>query len=454
MQQFRYSKKSGSRGFIRLTLLIVLPVLVLSPWRQMVGTAASGSAEFSHLTNSSAFDEVAQAEEEADPSCVFQPQDTTSSSDYSDQQVDALLSNVPGGDVSSVNCVSDPYPEFNGIAVDPDNNEVLVSDQNRKSLMIYDRRSGSRSPEMTEPMRRIVGPRTGIGFIAGVAIDPTKREYYTVNNDIEDRMVVFTRDAHGNAVPVRLLYTPHQAWGIALDQQNNELAITSEQLNAVMVYRKDAKGLEAPLRVIKGEGSGMADPHGVFIDPVHNEIVVANHGNYHNDFIRYPYSEKFKPIIPSPGRFQLPSLTIFSRTAKGEQKPLRTIQGPNTQLKLPMGVHEDLVNDEIAVANNGDNSILIFRRTADGDARPVRVIRGPATNIDHPMSVYIDAKNNELWVANFGNHSATVYDRTAKGNAAPKRIIRNAPMGTPTVGLGNPMAVTYDSKREEVLVPN
>src|SRR5712691_8918712 len=101
MQQFRYSKKSGSRGFIRLTLLIVLPVLVLSPWRQMVGTAASGSAEFGHLTNSSAFDEVAYAEGAADLSCAFQPQNTASSSDYSDQQVDALLLNVPGGDVSS-----------------------------------------------------------------------------------------------------------------------------------------------------------------------------------------------------------------------------------------------------------------------------------------------------------------------------------------------------------------
>jgi hypothetical protein len=37
---------------------------------------------------------------------------------------------------------------------------------------------------------------------------------------------------------------------------------------------------------------------------------------------------------------------------------------------------------------------------------------------------------------------------------APKRIIRNAPAGTPTVGFGNPMAVSYDTKRGEILVPN
>jgi len=42
----------------------------------------------------------------------------------------------------------------------------------------------------------------------------------------------------------------------------------------------------------------------------------------------------------------------------------------------------------------------------------------------------------------------------AAGDAPPKRIIRNAPAGSPTVGFGNPGAVAYDSKRDELLVPN
>jgi hypothetical protein len=70
------------------------------------------------------------------------------------------------------------------------------------------------------------------------------------------------------------------------------------------------------------------------------------------------------------------------------------------------------------------------------------------------MGVAIDARNNELWVANFGDHTALVFDRQAKGNAAPKRIIRNAPAGTPTIGFGNPMAAAYDTRRQEILVPN
>ena len=60
----------------------------------------------------------------------------------------------------------------------------------------------------------------------------------------------------------------------------------------------------------------------------------------------------------------------------------------------------------------------------------------------------------EIWVANYGDHTALVFGRTAAGDVAPKRIIRNAPAGTPTGGFGNPYAVAYDSKRDQLLVPN
>jgi hypothetical protein len=53
-----------------------------------------------------------------------------------------------------------------------------------------------------------------------------------------------------------------------------------------------------------------------------------------------------------------------------------------------------------------------------------------------------------------GNHRATVYPRTASGDAAPKRVIRSAPAQKIAQAIGNPGAVAYDSKRNEVLVPN
>jgi hypothetical protein len=82
------------------------------------------------------------------------------------------------------------------------------------------------------------------------------------------------------------------------------------------------------------------------------------------------------------------------------------------------------------------------------------VLKGPKTKLANPTSVFADTKNRELWVANFGGHSATIYDLGASGDVAPKRIIRNAPEGTPSLMIGNPGAVGYDSKRDEILVPN
>jgi hypothetical protein len=70
------------------------------------------------------------------------------------------------------------------------------------------------------------------------------------------------------------------------------------------------------------------------------------------------------------------------------------------------------------------------------------------------MGVAVDTKHGGMWIANFGSHTAVYFPRTAEGNVAPERIIRNAPVGTPAVGFGNPMALAYDSKRREILVPN
>jgi DNA-binding beta-propeller fold protein YncE len=109
---------------------------------------------------------------------------------------------------------------------------------------------------------------------------------------------------------------------------------------------------------------------------------------------------------------------------------------------------------ELFVANDADNSVLVFRVTDSGDVAPKRILKGPKTGIRHPTGIFLDLKNKELWLSNMGNHSATVYRMDAQGDAAPVRTIRSAPQGKDAQAIGNPGAVGYDSKREEVLVPN
>ena len=363
-----------------------------------------------------------------------------------------------GGDIPAVRSIVDPHPAFVGVAVDPINDIVVMADTNRKSVVSYDRNlSMSKSGETSDIRRQIIGRETNIGFVAGVAVDPARRELYAVNNDIEDTMMVWSYDSEGNAKPSRLLAVPHQAWGVALSPSRNEIAISIELQSAIVIYRREAIGLEAPVRYLRGAQTGMADPHGIYWDDKNNEITVANHGNFRgllknagNGCEQVAASN----VPDEGGRFQLPSLTFYPATAKGDEKPLRTIQGTRTQLDWPMGIDVDAAHDEVTVANNGDNSVLIFRRTATGDVAPLRALRGPRTGINRPMGVSIDPKNNEIWVSNFGDHTALVFAREASGNAAPKRIIRSAPASAPSTGFGNPMAVAYDSKREQILVPN
>lgn len=372
----------------------------------------------------------------------------------------SLSANAPpltalGGDIQPIRKLEDPFPSFNGIAVDSTNNVAMLSDSNRKSMLLYDRASGDRSERETKPLRQVIGPSTLLGYIAGLAFDASRREIYTVNNDIEDSLMVFSYDSEGNQKPQRALVIPHGSWGISLSRSRNELTMSVQDgsNNAVVTYDRDAKGFDPPKRVLHGRNTLLADPHGIFVNDRDNELVVANWGSWNVTLGRYTTATRDPVELPG-GSFREPSIAVFDATAAGDVKPLRMIQGPATQLDWPTGIDVNLDADEIVVANNTDDSILFFHRKDSGNVKPFRVIKGNRTGVNRPIGVAVDTKNKELWVANFGDHTALVFDLNASGNAVPKRIIRNAPKGTPTSGFGNVQTLAYDPKRDELLVPN
>lgn len=357
-----------------------------------------------------------------------------------------------GGDVPPARLVYDPYPTFDGMGVDTENDVVVFSDENRSGVLTYDRTAGGQSPAMTEPKRHVIGPRTGLGYIAGVTLDPKRREAWVVNND-GGGVSVFSYDDHGDVKPLRDLDVPHQSWGLSLDSTREEVAVTSQQYQGISIYARTATGAARPLRTIRGESTELADPHGVYLDGVNNEVLAANHGNW-TEMRSYAEDTALLPGEYKPGRFEEASIRVYRGDANGDVSPIRTIQGSRTQLAWPMGIDVNRERNELAVANYGTSSILIFPRTARGDVAPIRTLGGARTGIVGPVAVGFDAKNKELWVANYGDHTAVVFDIDAAGDVAPKRTIRNAPAGTPTTGFTNASAAAYDSKRREVLVPN
>ena len=318
----------------------------------------------------------------------------------------------------------------------------------------YSTKAGGNTPDITDPQTHILGPDTGIGFIAGVAVDPERREVYTANND-GGGVVIFGYDQTGAVRPVRGLETPHQSWGIALSTARDEIAVSVQQLSGIVFYRRGAQHMDPPVRTLRGYETGLADPHGIAFDDNRKELVVANHGNWTELRPYSPYDPlSAAPQAYEPGRFEPPSIRIFAASAEGNAKPVRSISGNRTGLNWPMGLDVDAQRDEIIVANYGDNSIHFFRRTAEGDVAPKRVLKGDRTGIVGPVDVKVDATRNEIWVANYSDHTALIFDRDASGNAGPKRIVRNAPPGTPALTFTNAAAAAYDTKRDALIVPN
>jgi len=355
-----------------------------------------------------------------------------------------VFGSAGGGNLAPCRVISDPYPEFNTIGMDTKNGLVVISDTNMKSLLVYHINEASNSSGATRAIAQIKGPATYLSYATGVALDPARRMMCVTENDVGDDVACFPYGANGD-YKASVLAVPHGSYGLAFSQRLHQMALSIEHNEQIIFYRTGATGAELPLRSIRGPHTQMADPHGIYWDDVNHEIGAVNHGNWSQAYWDVDYN--------GGGHYQPPSITIFADNAKGDVPPLRVIQGRHTQLNWPSGIAVDPVHNEIAVANTAGHSVLIFSRTASGDVKPLRVIRGPHSKIVTPMSVAFDLAHNTLWVTNFG-HSAMVFDRTAEGDATPLRFIRNAPAGTRTAGFGNPYTIAYDSKRDELIVPN
>jgi DNA-binding beta-propeller fold protein YncE len=397
------------------------------------------------------------------------------------------LSNVPGGmplraawlqkrvgqrsdgsEIASrqpVRMIRDPDSAYSAVAVDAVHNEVVLTDENLFNILTYDRLTNTPPTSVSDPHRVIGGLNTKIEFQCGLYIDPVTGDIYAVNNDTVDTLVIFSRKAVGDVVPDRELHTPHGTFGIAVDEEAKELFLSVQHDNAIVVYNKMEKGFEAPIRVVQGSHTGLADPHGMVLDAKNKLLFVANHGSYHELKAPSPGEKRRETVfpgfplspddaVPGTGKLLPPSITVYASNVKGDAPPLRVIQGPKTQMDWPTALALDPQRNELFVANDGGNSILVFDAAARGDVAPLRVLKGPKSLISNPTGVYFDEKNKELWVANFGNHTAAVYKPTASGDAPPMRIIRSAKVSDAVPGMGNPHPIAYDTKREEILVPN
>lgn len=462
------SKFWGHRGI--LGILVLLAGVVLTS-RGAVQIRRGASQEISGAARLVSIDRLPEASGEM---CLYEPASAQQDLRAAIQQdSSARPAASQGGQTQTVDFsqrrpvrnIHDPYSSYSAVAVDPAHNEVVVTDENLFQVLVYDRTENTpASAKMTEPKRIIGGLKTRIEFQCGLYIDPVAGDIYAVNNDTVNSLVIFDRQAKGNTPPTRELKTPHRTFGIAVDEQAQELYLTVQHDDAVVVFHKNAENEDPPIRLLQGNQTQMHDAHGIALDPVNQVMFVSNYGSSNEKSPLAPArsggGDSGKPNwpvtdeVPGTGKFFPPSITVYPMKAAGDTAPLRVIEGSKTQLDWPSHLTFDPQRQELYVANDMGDSVLVFSATANGDVAPIRVLKGPQTMIKNPTGVFLDLKNDELWVASFGNHTAAVFRRGASGNVPPLRIIRSGPLGEPALGIGNPHPVGYDSKRDEILVPN
>ena len=322
----------------------------------------------------------------------------------------------------------------------------------------------------TEPKRIIGGSKTKISENCGLYVDPFSGDIYSVNGDTANYLTVWSHEKKGNDTSDRTINTPHRGFAIAVDEGARELFLTIESPPAVVVYPKNADGNQAPLRIVEGDKTQLAEVHGIALDTKNQVMYVVNQGPTSSNTSDGGWARDLKPgsptvewtpdsvrwkyLVPGSGKVMPPSITVYPLKANGDTAPVRIIQGPLTQLDWPVHISLDVDRQELYVANSVADDVLVFRATDNGNVAPIRILKGPHTGLGKPHGVFLDTKNNELLVANFGNHSSTVYKRDASGDTPPIRTIRAAPADTPAPMFGNIGTLSYDTKRDQLLVPN
>jgi hypothetical protein len=172
------------------------------------------------------------------------------------------------------------------------------------------------------------------------------------------QIAVFARLANGNAQTVRriegqktlLSRTTHT---IAYDEIHDELIVPSPFAHAILTFRGNADGEEAPIRIIQGPKTELVRADKNYVDPVHNEILAPTEDLDGNGMIH-----------------------VFDRLAQGDAAPIRKLGGPDSGITGPASAYMTVDYEHDLILIPGRGGLHIYSRTASGNVKPIRIITG------------------------------------------------------------------------------
>ncbi len=217
--------------------------------------------------------------------------------------------------------------------------------------------------------------------------------------------------------------------GIRYDAIHDEIVVPNQFGQAILIFRGDADGEDAPIRVIQGSLTQLKRPDRVDIDPIHNEILI-------------PEDDK---------------LLVFPREANGNVAPKRVLSSTgNTLGESNVDPIRNLlvVGGTTRVNGRREDALLTFRRTDQGDVKPRSIITGPKSRFDSGARMAINAVRGLAFGTIRGNSVSSdesfvgVWNYVEDNGDAPPRWTIGGPKGM----LRQPRGVTLDPKNKTLIV--
>jgi DNA-binding beta-propeller fold protein YncE len=254
-----------------------------------------------------------------------------------------------------------PHTTF-GIVADEETQELFLTIQDDHAVSVFKKSA----KDQEGPVRLIQGPKTQMADPHGIALDPKSDLIFVTNWGTFNERKYDVPPRYGKA-----------NWPVGRD--NNIPGSGKNQAPSITVYRKDARGDVAPLRVIQGPKTQLNWPTSIAVHPDRGEIFVANDTG--------------------------DTVTVYKSDANGDTAPIRVLKGPRSMIKNPTGVALDLVNNELWVANFGSHAATVYPVDASGDPAPKRIIRSgratdPSPMLSNPHTLAFDSKRDQILVSN------------------------------------------------------
>ena len=224
---------------------------------------------------------------------------------------------------------------------------------------------------------------------------------------------------------------------INYNEMRDEFVVPQQFGQAILTFKGDANGEAVPIRVIQGSRTGLIEPDRLAIDAVHNEIFVPE-GDHIN---------------------------VYPLLATGNVAPIRVLKGPDTRLGAS-SVAVDPIHNVLTVVGgsqrDGGTRIMIFDRTANGNTKPLRVVQGSNTQLGQlggPHAVYAPTGRILVTIRSQGSSGGLgeamatddgfvgVWSVNDNGNVPPRWTI-----GGPGGALQMVRGVTVNPNHKELIV--